>query len=500
MRLALNRGITRSSETPFPRLVNSQIQSTAICIARCAYHLPGWKTKVCTKDARTRQQREADRKIRQLEKLPRVEALPDFQYPYEKTVLSDYMFQYPLYENELDTPQLFNLTPPPNFFLYWNVSDFDRTAYPPVPQEDHRLLLPKPSDKAWLAHRLRAMRYLAKHEIVPHFIPQTHFDVNLSVVFPGTYSTRAKAPPSSSSAVNQGTATVKALSRRNFWFTAHCGNYIELTDVQHPPSVFFTSPSSSGSSGTDEEYYTLLMVSPDYPYRIPAYDDKSASRGFFVHYMVSNLRPSSVSQTSSSSSSSSPVVSPASGGDVVIPYVAPLPTEDAGTTRHVFLLYRQTHKVASAKSTAKTEEWERQHFPLALRSNFRLHDESRAANVAFKAIYEVEQSIAPEPRAITFFLTKWDIQVQEYYERIGHPEPAAPMDEMIEALLEFHASKPEANRIRSRHRPDGSTNVGDDPQFWGQREPTRMMDGSMQSLWSRRTSMGSNGVPVTYPH
>lgn len=570
---------------------NSSAFASPLWLSFYAYHLPGWKNKVCTKDARTRQQREADRKVRQLEKLPPVEALHDFQYPYEKTILSDYMFQYPLFENDLDTPHLFYLTPPPNFFLYWNVSDFDRTNYPAVPAEDHRLLAPSHNCQAWEKHRARALKYLEKHQIVPHFFPYVDFKANLSVVFSGQYSFRSfastsmekgrpTAPCSSSSP--SPLPQVNALKRRNFWFTSHCGNYIELKELQHPPTIFIQhrSPGNEWDEKNanaplaperhakhtegktcDEEisqdnvYYTLLMVSPDYPYRLPFYEDKREERGFFLHYMVTNLTPTAMHKTLSSCPSSPEtnvdekndrVLSDSSSplpwkGDVVVSYVPPLPTEDAGTTRHLCVLYRQTQKVAlrsplspSSDGCRHTLEWEHQCFPLALRSNFRLHDPSRAlpkmkqgtvllhdfqkegmSNTGKAAIEEastridggLDDLIAVEnalvssvPVAITFFQTKWDIQVQEYYQKIDHPEPAAPVDEMVEALLEFHASKPEEFRIRSRHRPDGSTNIGDDPQFWGEQEPTRMMNGSMQSLWSRRTAMGSNGVPITYPH
>lgn len=551
-----------------------------------SYHLPGWKTKVCTKDARTRQQREDDRKVRQLEKLPPVEALHDFQYPYEKTILSDYMFQYPLFENELDTPHLFYLTPPPNFFLYWNVSDFERTNYPSVPQEDHRILLPSSTCKKWEEHRTRSLRYLKKHQIIPNFFTHVDLKVNLSVVFSSSFSSRssssfhqqrkkALAPPTDSPSVP--TPRTNRLTRRNFWFTAHCGNYIELKDLQDPPTIFLKdylsdshceqnqrvfvdrgdsvqkgedAQQTAGAANDSHHYYTFLMVSPDYPYRLPSYDDKREQRGFFLHYMVANLSSAELQEMVFSSSSLSSSAQEEKGmlpspsqlhhsiGDVVVPYAPPLPTEDAGTTRHLCVLYRQREKVCVTNSLSPsscdcplTQEWENKYFPLALRSNFRLYDPSRSqkckhlsmnsgehselpssnvhgsrkettsASNGLGDISAVEQSLlSPVPDALTFFQTKWDIQVQEYYERICHPEPAAPIDETIEALLEFHAAKPEEYRIRSRHRPDGSTNVGDDPQFWGEREPTRIMRGSMLSLWSRRTTMGRNSVPVTYPH
>lgn len=551
-----------------------------------SYHLPGWKTKVCTKDARTRQQREEDRKVRQLEKLPPVEALHDFQYPYEKTILSDYMFQYPLFENELDTPHLFHLTPPPNFFLYWNVSDFERTNYPSVPQEDHRLLLPSSTCKKWEEHRIRSLRYLEKHQIIPNFFTHVDLKVNLSVVFSKTSSSRScssvhqakkKALVSPTGCSSGFTPPTNRLTRRNFWFTAHCGNYIELKELQHPPTLFLNNylsgsyckektanfprcggsvqksadvPLTAAVTNDSHQYYTFLMVSPDYPYRLPSYEDKREKRGFFLHYMVANLSSPELQKDVFSPSSLPPSAQKEKRmplfpsqlhnwvGDVVVPYAPPLPTEDAGTTRHLCVLYRQREKACvtnvlspSSRDCPRTQEWENKYFPLALRSNFRLYDPSRSQKSRHLPINSEEDQKLPNvnrresqketpsasnglgdmnaveksllssvPDALTFFQTKWDIQVQEYYERICHPEPAAPIDETVEALLEFHAAKPEEYRIRSRHRPDGSTNVGDDPQFWGEREPTRIMQGSMQSLWSRRTAMGRNSVPITYPH
>lgn len=462
---------------------------------RRGVHLPGWKNKVATKDVRTREQRDADRKLRQLEKLPPVEALPDFQYPYEKTLLTDYMFQYPLYENELDTPHLFHLTPPPNFFLYWNVTDFDRTAYPAVPEEDHRLLQPSLQSPAWMAHRTRALRYLRKHEILPAFLPRVPFTTNLSVVFPGSYATRSRVPPEQrqAAAAAGSSSAVREMTKRNFWFTAHCGNYIELTDVQLAPTIFIVPSEEDQQLAKDGTpcYYTLLMVSPDYPYRLPPAEDRSASRGFFIHHMVGNL----TATTSAAMAGQEPW-----RGEVIVPYTPPLPTEDAGTTRHVCLLYRQQQKVDFTGHAKDAEDWESKHFPLALRSNFRLHSDSDRNSNALGDLSALESVLLDDPLTATFFQTKWDIQVQEYYEKVGHPEPAAPIDEHVEALLEFHSSKPEENRVRSRHRPDGSTNIGDDPQFWGQQEQTRVMNGSMQSMWSKRTALGRNGIPITYPH
>ncbi|GET91515.1 hypothetical protein, conserved [Leishmania tarentolae] len=490
-----------------------------------SYHMPGWKTQSSTKDARSREQREKDRRARQIEKLPRPEALHDFQYPYEKTILSDSMFQYPVYETELDTPHLFHLTPPPDFFIYWNATDFERTAYPPVPEEDHRMLLPSSQSPRWIEHRARLLRYLRKHEIMPHYVPHIHANVNLSVVFPGQYNTRARLTDENGDKILPPPPSTK-MTPRNFWFTAHCGNYIELTDLQQPPSVFFfeEAPGSETSSSTAGEtegaadrqmspvavnYYTFVMLSPDYPYRVPLSQDRlRADRGFFLNYMVANLpAPQAVSTVNDAVVDTEGLQSK---GDVVVPYVAPLPTEDAGTTRHLCLLFKQTSHVPHVRPMTAAEE--QRYFCLAQRSNYQLHSALKkqtsprvlpsASAACLASLHAVEGVIPADPCAVTFFTTKWDIQVQEYYEKIGLPEPAAPVDEEIEALLEFHAMRPERLRVRARHRPDGSVNMGDDPHFWAQALPTRTMDGSMQrgTGWSRRTMMGANGVPVVYPH
>lgn len=462
-----------------------------------SYHHPGWKTKVSTKDARSREQRDADRKARQIEKLPRPQALHDFQYPYEKTVLSDSMFQYPVYENELDTPHLFNITPPPDFFLYWNVADFERTSYPPLPAEDHRLLVPHANSPSWKNHRKRSLKYLRKHEVQPNYLPHVRQDVNLSVVFPGTYATRARKCDETGEPLPPP-PPVTELNDRNFWMTAHCGNYIELTDLQCEPSIFFFCEEDGKKEAADSgaEWYTLIIASPDYPYRVPSDVDGRTEKGFFLHYMVVNL-PGNRNGTPFPVAND--VVVNTQGvdkkGDVVVPYIPPLPTEDAGTTRHLCMLFKQHGRVGSV--TTMTEDTAES---FVARSNYCLHAPHREgiSPATAATLREVDALLLPDPSAVTFFQTKWDIQVQEFYESRGLLEPAAPLDEEVETILAYHAKKPSDLRVRARHRPDGATNMGDDPNFWAQSQPTMMADGFMQNLWSRRTALGRNGVPLTY--
>lgn len=481
---------------------NSQLQPSHCGVAvplvtsRRMVHLPGWKTKQSTKDVRTREQREVDRKARQIEKLPRPEALHDFQYPYEKTVLADHMFQPPVFESTLDTPHLFHPTPPSDFFLYWNCADFDRTDYPPVPDEDHRTLVPTPAEEVasreglstsqpsnsdaqkWLSHRQMISKYLEKHQVAPHYFPHVSYEANLSVTFAGTYGgwksrrdadTKAPLPPP---------PPVGALNHRNFWFTSHCGNFIELCELQQEPSIFFTTPAAE-----DESYYTLIIASPDYPYRTsPTINDQKGSGGFFLHYVVSNLRGGHE-------------LSPKKG-DVVVPYVPPLPTEDGGTTRHMCILFKQFRRVPNIKALLGKHAEE--NFTFQDRCNFVLHADRSRAHASVSSLMDVEASLPADPVALTLFQTTWDIQVQEFYEQVGLPEPAFQLDEELEAILRFNSLTAADLAVRARHQPDGATNMGMREHQLVQWQSTNHATGRMNNLWSRRTQLGANNKPITF--
>jgi hypothetical protein len=465
------------------RVVNNARRAAACALftsVRC-YHLPGWKTSNSTRDQRTREKREEDRKARQIEKLPKPEALHDYQYPYEKTVLADQLFQTPVFENELDTPELFHCTPPANFFLYWNHSSFDRTNYPAVPKVDHRLLAPDDSNKDWAAHRAVASKYLTKHGITPCFVPHVSHAVNLSVVFNGTFDRRLRRDSDDPSLPAPPRPRVESLEPRNFWFTAHCGNFIELFELQDAPTVFLQAPQGD----SNETLYTLMIASPDYPY---ATAPNISSAGFFLNYVVSNLKPGGTS---------------AAVGDVVVPYVHPLPTEDGGTVRVMCMLFKQKTRVEGIRSLDPDEL--RSAFPHSSRSQYRLHqylaNPSLGDGVSgYFKLPAVEHSLdGQHPSAVTFFRTSWDIQVQEYYEAAGILEPAYQTDEELEAILQYNATPSAKLRVNARHTPEGAKNPGTDTNFWHQFEPTRPGDGSMSKLWSRRTQLGANGKLIVTP-
>ena len=59
----------------------------------------------------------------------------------------------PVYASELDTPHLFNLYPPADFFVHFCAADFERSNYPPVPDTDVRALEANNTNAAWTAHR-----------------------------------------------------------------------------------------------------------------------------------------------------------------------------------------------------------------------------------------------------------------------------------------------------------------------------------------------------------
>lgn len=411
--------------------------------------IPGWKTMVSTKDVRTREQREQDRKARQLEKLPKPEALHDFQYPMEKTVLADHMFQPPVYENELDTPALFDGYAPTDFFVNWNAHSFEHSEYPHVPSADHRLLLPM-SDQ-WAKHCTIARKYLTKHQVVPQFLPHVEHSVNLSVVFPSQNLEKGVVPPKT----RNPPPTVESLTAHNFWCTAHFGNFIPLNRLTHQPSLFLRVAPNDRN-----RYFTLIVASPDYPYRAKPH------RGFFLNTIITNI-----AAPQSEAEECRPVV-----GSTIADYVHPLPTEDAGTCRTLCLLFRQEAAVAPSSTVPVS-------MPFALRSNFRLHEDHRD----HPSLSAVEAVLPADPCAATFFQTSWDIQVQEYYEEIRQPEPRYTPEDVLQ-LLRLNSLPPERFQVQSRKLADGSRNDGEVKFQLEPFDPTmnsRLLGFSRRTLWPR---------------
>jgi hypothetical protein len=441
----------------------------------------GWHTAVSTRDQRTREQREQDRRQRQLEKLPRPEALHDFQYPYEKRVLCDADFQPPVYASELDTPQLFNLFPPTDFFCAFSAADFDRSHYPTVPDVDVRAIVP--GSPAWAEHRALADAYLRKHELVPQVLPHVSHSVNLSVVFGAAPEMRS------------------ALSPRNFWHSALLGNWMELKEAHGDgaPAIFMLAADNEAPPEAEEQLYTLLVVSPDYPCRA------APSDRFFLHYAVCDLTAQRAQ--SSASGSTTPVPRPirnvegavpgAAGGTVVVPYVPPLPTEDAGCSRVVCALFPQTKRFADGKPAPAVD------LPFAQRCSYRLHDPQRAVRAGSNArrehahpVFALESVIdATSASAACFFQTSWDIQVQEWYEAAGLPEPRYYPDDIVD-LLRYNALPLDAFQVSSRHTAAGA--VQGDKDF-EQAAPLLVGQNTASAGKSARTLLSRDGKPMQRP-
>ncbi len=471
--------------------------SAAVLSALRFTHVSGWQTSSSTKDVRTREQRDQDRRMRQLEKLPRPEVLHDFQYPFEKRVLCDSWFQPPVYASELDTPQLFNHYPPSDFFVYWNCSDFERSQFPAVPPVDVRTLRPDESAtaaavvdgektseaKSSLSLAAVADQYLRKHELVPQIFPHVTHSVNMSVVF-------GNAEGAESGDEHQG-AAVTSLNRRNFWKSALLGNWMELKDSHvvgaEGPAVFL-QPSAAAAATAASDYYTMMILTPDFPCRA------ESSEWFFLHQVVANLQCRPGDRAAA-------IASPATG-DIVVPYIPPLPTEDGGCSRIVCVLFKQKSKFSSAATSNSNNK-----MSFEDRINYRLHRDSERPFTARSAssmmtssgggngLAALEALLDPTAQSVCFFQTSWDIQVQEWYEKHNLPEPKYFPQDLVE-LTEYNALPLDHSVVSSRHAASGA--VQDNTVL---EQPVKLYDQQNSSTWrlSRATLLSKDRKYIQRP-
>eukprot|EP00760_Papus_ankaliazontas_P029146 PhM_4_TR4148/c1_g1_i1/m.22015 len=421
---------------------------------RSLLRVPGWRESTSTLDMRTREKREEDRKRRQLEKLPKPELLWTPQNVINKTTLCDAWYQPVVYENELDTPRLFNQqeTTPSDFFLFVDAAAFSRTAYPELPVADIRGL----DAAAWAAspERQAGREYMTKHGIVPTMFRGVADDVNINLSFAGSVDA--------------------ARELRSFWLSPHFGNFIELKELQKAPTIAALHEQTNNNNNNNNKLYSLFVVCPDYPYRV------KPEPGFFLHYVVANI------------SATSP-------GDVVVPYVPPLPTEDAGAFRVMYVLMEQTEAVETSTPSSSSSLAT---FDFESRRRFRLHDDvmSRRQNVkdqgAAAALAAVEGALADrDPCAVRFLHTIWDIQVQEWYLANNLEEPTyVPDDAAAEVLMGDLPMMPEQANL-SRFTPRGAINEAI-PKH--QRSRAKFGHFTVPNL-SRRVRRPEQGLPLPSP-
>jgi phosphatidylethanolamine-binding protein len=160
----------------------------------------------------------------------------------------------------------------------------------------------------------------------------------------------------------------------NFYFdNALLGNFLEASMVHNEPKVNFPK------DGLEEnDLYTLVMFTPDYPFRLVP------DEGVFVHWIISNVPINKIKE-----------------GKVVCDYLSPLPTENAGTFRYVFQLFKQNEKLTKEFKINKFEE----------RKNFNLQN------------FLSENNIEPFAKGMSFFRTEYDHCVTEKYHELKVEEP-----------------------------------------------------------------------------
>lgn len=108
-------------------------------------------------------------------------------------------------------------------------------------------------------------------------------------------------------------STMKILYPNGYYVKA--GNLMKTIDVVEQPLVWWKTDS------TRNDYYTIVMFSPDYPTRT------SPVLANFLHWMVVNIPGSQVEH-----------------GEVICDYLGALPEPDNELHRYIFLVYKQKRK------------------------------------------------------------------------------------------------------------------------------------------------------------
>jgi phosphatidylethanolamine-binding protein (PEBP) family uncharacterized protein len=236
--------------------------------------------------------------------------------------------------------------------------------------------------------------YCRKHGLVPNIYRTVEFSENLNVAYSDMY-----------------------------WHSVFFGNFIPIAEVFKTPCIHIAK--SKRKTARSESLFTLIMTTPDYPFRA------QPEMGHFLHWMICNV----------------PVGSDGPPFDTVVDYMPPLPTEYAGHFRYVFALFEQTQGRISLPHPPTSTG-----FPFQSRRNFFLHanrfnNKTTAAAAEDKNIVHVQNGLEDIPNTITFFHTKYDINVTEYYQQHGLEEPIYVPNDVQEDLLYWRKYK-ESEELR----------------------------------------------------
>eukprot|EP01061_Rhynchopus_euleeides_P007183 TRINITY_DN16162_c0_g1_i2.p1 TRINITY_DN16162_c0_g1~~TRINITY_DN16162_c0_g1_i2.p1 ORF type:complete len:360 (+),score=159.31 TRINITY_DN16162_c0_g1_i2:233-1312(+) len=294
----------------------------------------------------------------------------------------------------------------------YSARDMGKVTYPAVPEVDMRTM--SNAEFLSLPVQERVRLYMQKHHIFSIF-PRLSCSLNINV--------------------NYGADTPRA-----YWDSVYTGNVLEHSKTVSRPRV--SIPSDEVEEGS---LYTLLMLCPDHPFRV------QPEQGHVLHWAVANVKAEGGR------------VDVAEGGDEVLPYLMPLPSEDAGLLRYIFVLFKQDKKVDVQKLSAEEAT-------LSERRGFFLHQAARPTSpVLHKAIQPVEASIDDEPCAASFFHTSFDYPVMDYYMEHGLDEPMYHPADAVADTVNFQVkdySKDIANLNPYRGREHRHTgNKWDRSQF-----------------------------------
>ncbi|KAJ9443924.1 putative phosphatidylethanolamine-binding protein [Diplonema papillatum] len=259
-----------------------------------------------------------------------------------------------------------------------NIKDLGKVYYPKVPSVDSRTL----TNKQWRrqANQNKVRLYLQKHQLFSVF-PSASSELNMNV----NYSDDTP---------------------RKYWQSVYTGNVLELNKLLNAPRVMIASDGISG-----DDYYTLVMSTPDYPFRT------APEPGHLLHWVVANIK-----------------VSPerldlVPSADTIVPYLMPLPSEDAGLLRYTFALYKQTKKLENPQCLSSAALSERRHFFL--------HNTTGTEHSVRKAMSPIEEVIGADPTALTFFHTAFDYEVADWYTQNHEREPMWHPTDIVENTTHY---------------------------------------------------------------
>mmetsp|Transcript_20148 Transcript_20148/g.36012 ORF Transcript_20148/g.36012 Transcript_20148/m.36012 type:complete len:377 (-) Transcript_20148:891-2021(-) len=287
--------------------------------------------------------------------------------------------QPPVYDNEEDTPAYFAQQAPEDLIVKCDVLEAGKMKWPLIPEVDVRTL----SGQDWNCPQRQQLnqQYCRKYGIMPDLFPQLDFNVNLNARYSDMY-----------------------------WHSAFFGNYMAPSEVKTAPAIHI-SPGEATEEGTR---FTLLLFTPDYPFRTCPED------GHLLHWMICNVPMGSDQDF-----------------DTVVDYMPPLPTEYAGHFRYVFALFKQQGGHIDLPERAKEG-----HYPLAYRRNFFLHSKRPYETPQDANIMKVQQQLQAKPVTVTFFHTCYDWEVSEYYQSHSLQEPMYTPEPLLQKALMYRKYAP----------------------------------------------------------